>query len=165
MIWYGALLIFFAFIFAHFTWIQFHSGCRAYNSFIHIVLTYSLVRGACVCMHRLLFMRNANKNKKVTIGSFKLIQTLGDGKRKWKKKANTKSRTAQTNLSARHFFYRCRQQENGETAPKTNQVQIATIHRVNLGRAGKLIYFHVIFFHIYFSLGASHSLARSHSSQ
>lgn len=32
---------------------------------------------------------------------------------------------------------------------------------VNLGRAGKLIYFRVIsFFHIYFSLGAAHSLAR-----
>lgn len=29
---------------------------------------------------------------------------------------------------------------------RTNQVQIATIHSVNLGRAGKLIYFHVIFF-------------------
>ena len=59
---------------------------RAYNSFIHVVLTYSLVRGACVCMHRLLFMRNANKNKKVTIGSFKLIQTLGAMAREKRKK-------------------------------------------------------------------------------
>lgn len=60
-------------------------GCRAYNSFIHIVLTYSSVRGACVCMHRLLFMRNANKNKRSQLVHSNSYKTAMESEKEWKK--------------------------------------------------------------------------------
>lgn len=119
-------------------WIQFHSSCQAYNFVINIVSTARFLWLFCLCEMQI-------ENKKGTC-TFKLACFLFLS---LTSHIHTELRARQLRLIclpgisfSRWFAKRKWENEN----KSSSDCKLSLV--LNVGRAGKLIYFHVIFLHI-----------------